>query len=81
MNIMLLRDFKQWMHVVFVPCLKPDLAVEFSLLPFHLTELSLECFVLIGHQLEPVLERRALLFMTTNQFAVDLILKVTKDSN
>lgn len=55
--------------------LHPDLAVELGLLPFHLVELGLKSFVLVGQHLEPVLQGRALLFVAANQLAVDLILK------
>ena len=71
---------------VFSPCyipprflllspLHPDLAVGLGLLPFHLVELGLKSFVLIGQHLEPVLQGRAFLLVATNQLAVDLVLE------
>lgn len=52
-----------------------DLAVRLCLLPFHLVDLVLESFVLIGQHLEPVLQGGAFLIVATNQLAVDLVLE------
>lgn len=60
------------------PRLNPDLAVGLSLLPFHFVELGLEGFVLIGQHLQAVLQGRALLLITANQLAVDLVLERNK---
>lgn len=59
---------------LFLSPLRSDLAVGLGLLPFHLVELGLESFVLIGQHLEPVLQGGALLIVATNQLAVDLVL-------
>lgn len=59
---------------LFLSPLHPDLAVGLGLLPFHLVELGLESFVLIGQHLKPVLQGGAFLVVATNQLAVDLVL-------
>ena len=59
----------------FSSLIQSDLAVVLGLLPFHLVELGLESFVLIGQRLDPVLQCGAFLIVATNQLAVDLVLK------
>lgn len=66
--------------LLFLPPRHSDLAVGLGLLPFHLVELGLETFVLIGKHLEPVLQGRAFLIISANQLAVDLVLESGKSN-